>query len=89
MGDEEDEDLAKNLRAVSDVKESYEVGSEENSDQPNVWLPDEILPGFQSFMSSFYWELYQAAQQVLSVMALGIGLPEENFFKPTHPGHNN
>ena len=89
MGNEDDPGLPKSLRSVSDVKESYEIGSQWNKDQPNVWLPDGVLPGFREFMQDFYWECHAAAQTILSAMAVGLGLPNENHFRPTHPGHNN
>ena len=40
-------------------------------------------------MTDFYWECHHAAEIILSAMALGIGLADENHFKSTHPGHNN
>ena len=89
MGDETDPDLSKTLRFIADVKESYEIGSQWNKDQPNIWLPDNVLPGFREFMQDFYWECHASAQKILSAMALGLGLPDEDHFHPTHPGHNN
>ncbi len=71
------------------MQESYEIGSESNQDQPNQWLPEHILPGFRNFTTEFYWECHRAAETILSAMALGIGLSDENHFKPSHPGHNN
>jgi hypothetical protein len=29
------------------VQESYEIDSQEHDEQPNVWLPEEALPGSQ------------------------------------------
>ncbi|CAD6593771.1 MAG: hypothetical protein ASARMPRED_007948 [Alectoria sarmentosa] len=90
MGNEDDTaDLSKALRQVSDVKESYEIGSEGNKDQPNQWLPESVLPGFRVFMTNFYWECHKTAMSIMSAMALGVGLEEEDHFVPTHPGHNN
>ena len=89
MGDEVDADLPKNLWAVSDVKESYEIGSQWNRVQPNVWLPDNVLPGFRNFMQDFYWECHAAAQIILSAMALGLGLFDVDHFRPAHPGYDN
>ena len=40
-------------------------------------------------MTDFYWECHKAAESIMSAMALGIGLPDENYFRPSHPGHNN
>lgn len=40
-------------------------------------------------MTDFYWQLHKTSQTILSAMALGLGLSDENYFLPTHPGHNN
>lgn len=90
MGDEADaEELKKNLRQISDVKESYEIGSESNKDQPNQWIPRDVLPGFREFMSGFYWDCHRAAMSFWSAMALGVGLKDQDYFVPMHSGHNN
>lgn len=90
MGDEVDaEEVKKNLRQVTDVKESYEIGSENNKDQPNQWIPEDVLPGFRGFMKGFYWDCHQAAMNILSAMALGVGVGDENYFVPMHSGNNN
>lgn len=90
MGDEEDAaELTKDMRQISDIKESYEIGSEGNKDQPNQWLPEDVLPGFRRFMTDFYWECHKTAMSIMSAMALGVGLEDEKHFVPTHPGHNN
>jgi hypothetical protein len=35
------------LRAVPDVKESFESGNVDDETQPNIWLPEDKLPGFR------------------------------------------
>ena len=84
-----DESEGEKLRSVVDCKESYEVGSEENPKQPNVWLPEKTLPGFKDFTTSFYWECNRVAQDILRAMALGIGLDDPEFLIKFHSGHNN
>lgn len=84
-----DEKVGEQLRQVSDCKESYEVGSEENAQQPNVWLPEETLPGFRKFTTKFYWECNKVAQSILRAMALGIGLGDSDYLIKYHSGHNN
>lgn len=71
------------------VKESYEVGSDNCENMPNVWLPDEVLPGFRSFMTEFYWKCFGTAQNLLRALAVGIGLDDEDFLLKYHNGHNN
>ncbi|KAI8629971.1 hypothetical protein F5Y19DRAFT_430449 [Xylariaceae sp. FL1651] len=76
-------------RTVSDVKESYEIGSEDFAQQPNVWLPEEVLPGFRAFTTRFYWRCFDVAKELLRALALGIGLDNEDFFLEFHSGVNN
>ncbi|KAI1113954.1 hypothetical protein F5Y14DRAFT_441535 [Nemania sp. NC0429] len=77
-------------RRVSDVKESYEIGSEDFARQPNVWLPEDVLPGFRDFTTKFYWRCFDAAKELLRALALGIGLDDdEDFFLRFHSGVNN
>ncbi|KAK5126190.1 hypothetical protein LTR08_005001 [Meristemomyces frigidus] len=84
-----DEDVGKQLRKVRDCKESYEVGSEENALQPNVWLPESTLPGFKAFTTKFYWECNKVAQSLLRAMAIGVGLDDPEYLIKYHTGHNN
>ncbi|GAB1312374.1 Leucoanthocyanidin dioxygenase [Madurella fahalii] len=60
------------LRKVEDFKESYEVGSEDDDQQPNIWLPDEVLPGFRDYTTSLYQRLSGVANAILD--AIGVGL---------------
>ncbi|KAI1372928.1 Clavaminate synthase-like protein [Hypoxylon crocopeplum] len=76
-------------RKVADVKESYEIGSEESKLQPNVWLPNDVLPGFREFMMQFYWKCFGAAKELLRALAIGVGLDDEDFFLRFHSGENN
>ncbi|KAL2010953.1 hypothetical protein VTN00DRAFT_3671 [Thermoascus crustaceus] len=89
MGDEDDPGIVEKLREVKDCKESYEIGSEENQDQPNVWLPEHVLPGFRAFTTRFYWECWKAARDILRALSLGLGLEDEDFLLQFHGGHNN
>jgi isopenicillin N synthase-like dioxygenase len=77
-----------NLPEVQEIKESYEVGSENNPDQTNIWPPDEVLPEWRPFMTSFYWTCYEATKNILRALALGIGL-EEDYLLNLHSGHYN
>lgn len=71
------------------AQESYEIGSDKCENMPNVWLPDEVLPGFRSFMTDFYWKCFGTAQDILRALATGIGLDDEDFLLKFHNGHNN
>lgn len=85
--DSDDEDAE--LRKVQDCKESYEIGSETFAQQPNQWLPEEVLPGFRKFMTGFYWSCYDTAKELLRAMAMGIGLDDPDYLLKFHSGENN
>ncbi|CZR60692.1 related to isopenicillin N synthase and related dioxygenases [Phialocephala subalpina] len=79
----EDVEVGEQLRAVTDCKESYEIGSESNPEQPNVWLPSHILPGFHEFMTKFYWTCNSASLEILKAIGLGMGLSDPSFVMST------
>jgi isopenicillin N synthase-like dioxygenase len=83
------EDVGEELREVVDCKESYEIGSEDNAEQPNVWLPEETLPHFKKDMLEFYWACDEVARVVLRTLALGIGLGNVENLTKHHSGVNN
>ncbi|KIW52346.1 hypothetical protein PV05_07988 [Exophiala xenobiotica] len=84
----DDEESVKQLRETQDFKESYEVGSENNPNQPNVWPPDDVMPEWRPFMTSFYWTCFEAAKRILRALALGIGLEEDHLLR-YHSGDYN
>lgn len=88
LSEKENADLAEKLREVQDYKESYEVGSEDNPEMPNVWPPDDVLPEWRPFMTGFYWTCWRAARTILQALALGLGIDEDLIVKP-HSGHHN
>lgn len=55
---------------------------------PNVWPPDDVLPEWRMFMTSFYWTCWKTARTILQALALGLGIDEELIMKP-HGGHYN
>ena len=79
------------LLSLPIAQESYEIGSEHNPPQPNIWLPEEVLPGYREFTTTFYWELDKAAKIILEAIALGLNLTkdEKKEFLQLHSGHNN
>lgn len=83
------EDIGEELREVEDCKESYEIGSEDNAEQPNVWLPEETLPDFKEDVLEFYWACDEVARIVLRTLALGIGLEDGESLTKHHSGVNN
>ena len=87
-GKEDDAEVGEQLREVEDCHESYEIGSQDDKLQPNVWLPENTLPGFRDFTLKFYWECHKIALSILRAMALGIGLDDLHFFEQFHSGNN-
>ncbi|KAM0253060.1 hypothetical protein ACHAQJ_007436 [Trichoderma viride] len=67
-------------RNVPDVKESFEIGrDDEEARLPNIWPPQDVLPGFREFFTKFYEICYGAEMGLLRLVALGMGLEEEYF----------
>ena len=89
ISEKDDKEWIEKLREVQDYKESYEIGSDDNPDMPNIWPPDDVLPEWRPFMTKFYWTLFQAAKKILKALALGIGLEDEDHLLKYHSGHRN
>jgi isopenicillin N synthase-like dioxygenase len=68
-------------------KESYEIGYESNQDQPNIWPPDDILPEWRPFMTTFYWSCHKVAITILHAIAIGLGLENTATLLTPHSGH--
>ncbi|KKK20604.1 hypothetical protein ARAM_000152 [Aspergillus rambellii] len=84
-----DDELRKKMREVPDVKEVYDIGSENDTIQPNQWIPDTTLPGFREFMTRFYWECDRIGNEILRALAIGLSLESENYLTEKHSGNNN
>ncbi|PWY95093.1 thymine dioxygenase [Aspergillus sclerotioniger CBS 115572] len=83
------EESREKLREVPDVKEICDIGSENNTDQPNQWIPKETLPGFQAFMVRFYEECHKVGSEILRALATGLDLEDEYYLTKKHSGYNN
>jgi isopenicillin N synthase-like dioxygenase len=89
LAEGEEVEEGKGVREVADVKESYEIGSDDYADQPNVWLPEDVLPGFREFTTQFYWECEKFTRLLMQALALGLGLEDQNTLAKFHNGHEN
>ena len=49
------EEILKARKKRADVKESFEVGREDDELMPNIWFPEDILPGFRETCLTFFW----------------------------------
>ncbi|OAP59627.1 hypothetical protein AYL99_06925 [Fonsecaea erecta] len=76
------------LRQCPDFKESFELGREDDERTPNIWFPEEVLPGFRAFMTAFFDTCYGTALNLLRAIALGMNLPE-HFFAEYHAKRDN
>lgn len=78
-------------RDLTCEKESYEVGSEENKVQYNIWLPEEVLPGFRDFTTKFFWELNKTSNAILDALIMSLNLTEKEAknVRALHTGHDN
>lgn len=80
--------LVKLRTSAPDFKESFELGRATDAHTPNIWPPDDSLPGFQSFMLSFFATCDLAKQTLLRAIELGMDLPKD-FFKDFHSRQDN
>lgn len=85
-----DEASIDELRKVPDFKESYDIGRDDDptTKTPNIWIPEEDLPGFRAFFNLFYEEGYQLELQLLRAVAIGMGLAPD-YFRDFHRAKNN
>ncbi|KAF2106424.1 hypothetical protein BDV96DRAFT_559301 [Lophiotrema nucula] len=71
------------LRQTPDMKESFESGHVSDERQPNIWLPEEQLPGFRAFMEDFYCECSLVVHSVLDALSTALCLPV-HYFQSKH-----
>ncbi|KAI9672182.1 MAG: hypothetical protein M1831_001996 [Alyxoria varia] len=80
-----------NVKSAQDIKESFEVGGENNDVHPNVWLPEEVLPGFRTFMQGFFWRLSEVSARLADAAMVGADAPAEvrERLRSIHDEHNH
>ncbi|KAI0427757.1 oxidoreductase-like protein [Xylaria sp. FL1042] len=71
---ENEPDVGKSVRKISDSKESHEIGSESDPVQQNIWLPRDVLPNFRSCMRDLYQKLCAISKMVLRAIAIELDL---------------
>ncbi|KUL90404.1 hypothetical protein ZTR_01981 [Talaromyces verruculosus] len=74
-----------------DGTESYEIGSDENLIQYNIWLPDDVYPEFRSFTTHLFWELNKTTNAILDALIMSLKLTEKEAeaVRALHTGHDN
>lgn len=78
-----DKDSIAASRETPDYKESFESGNPNDASQPNIWLPEEELPGFRACMEEFFELCAGLVHRVLDALSLALGVPEPGLAK-TH-----
>ena len=63
------------------IQESFDQGPTDDSLQPNIWIPEEDLPGFRTFMEGFFNLCCDAQLLILRALAVGLNMPEYTFDK--------
>ncbi|PSN60325.1 Clavaminate synthase-like protein [Corynespora cassiicola Philippines] len=78
----DEREIAK-LREVPDYKESFESGNVDDKSQPNIWPPEDKIPGFRSFLEGLFPHLASLIHNLLSALSLSLSLPSPGL-PPTH-----
>ncbi|KAH7308630.1 hypothetical protein B0I35DRAFT_464197 [Stachybotrys elegans] len=81
-------DSLKQGKSLIDVKETYDMGVPGDVDAENRWPHAEALPDFRRLMEEQYRALEQAHLQILSALALTLGLPSESFTSMCSKSHH-
>jgi len=69
-------------KSVPDIKESIEIGREDEPEHPNRWpveTEENNLVGFRDLMLSFFDQCASLHKQIMRAIAVGIGIDEEYF----------
>ncbi|KAK3296170.1 uncharacterized protein B0H64DRAFT_397560 [Chaetomium fimeti] len=81
-----DADVSALRTSIPDIKESLEIGREDEPGHPNRWPSEEAgegapneLTGFKQSMLSFFGDLAELHTSVMRAIAVGMGLPETHF----------
>lgn len=76
------------LRKVPDIKESFDLGNENNKQFYNIWPDEDDIPGFKEYCQYYFKVCDATGKLFLRAIALGMGL-EEEFFLPYHDESDN
>ncbi|PTB66088.1 Clavaminate synthase-like protein [Trichoderma citrinoviride] len=62
---------------LKDMKESYDIGSQEDALYDNIWPPPGVHDAFQPAFTSFFSTCYRAQLSILKAISIGLALPEQ------------
>ncbi|CAO2656046.1 Nn.00g048490.m01.CDS01 [Neocucurbitaria sp. VM-36] len=74
---------APGVEKVPDYKESFESGNPNDEAQPNIWLPDDALPGFRPFLESYFTVCAELIHRILDALSIALKVPDPGL-SPTH-----
>lgn len=83
-----DKDTISDLRKHPDVKESFDLGNENDKDIYNIWPKEEDIPAFREYCNYYFKVNQYASQRLLRALSLGLGL-DEDFLLNYHRDGNN
>lgn len=88
---EEHGDVEELRKTVPDLKESFEIGRDDEEGMPNMWPPtdgDEEAKVFKDVMKKFFGTCKELHMQVMRAIALGMSIDESWFDGFTDVGDN-
>ena len=56
------------------IKESFDTGNPDEHEQPNIWPPKELLPGFREVVEMFFQECSKLVRQLLDALTMALNL---------------
>jgi len=82
-------EVGKVRAAAPDIKESFEIGRDNEIDHPNQWPAEKgELVGFKSFMLDFFDQLQALQIEVMRAIAVGMGIDTSFFDSYVDVGDN-
>ncbi|KAJ5516408.1 hypothetical protein N7527_007968 [Penicillium freii] len=71
-------------KGLSDSREHFDQGHEQDTSYPNKWPSEEDLPDFRTFMQSFYKNSERISLQLLEALEISLSLPTATFQSRIH-----
>ncbi|KAK5088934.1 hypothetical protein LTR05_003158 [Lithohypha guttulata] len=59
---------------TKDIKETLDMGSANDKLVDNIWVPEDILPGFRNSMESFYDKAFETEMHLIDALATALGI---------------
>ncbi|CAE7210905.1 hypothetical protein PTNB85_08703 [Pyrenophora teres f. teres] len=66
-----------------DYKESFESGNPTDATQPNIWPPEHVLPGFRTFLQTYFKTCAALLHALLNALSVSLTLSSPGL-SPTH-----